>query len=147
MSIVVITGWKPGFKKITCVHYLQSYAGYGLGDAQRVTDQVLDGQAQRIPVYDDAAALALVAALVQVGATAHVAPELDDLEDSFSWIPHACAALAGFVIGGYSIAKFWRTDVDGASWLLGALLSAAMCAVLSVVMGQRFWSYLFKGFD
>ncbi len=67
-------------------------------------------------------------------------PDEEEDHEEFWWIPHLCAAVLGFLVGGYLIAKHWH-DPAGADWvLLGAVISALLCAMLSVWFGAGFWS-------
>lgn len=75
MPVVEITGWRVGFLKVSCTKVLQSSAGLGLADAKRVTDGVLDFQAQSVEVPSAVAADELAAALSDLGALAHVVPD------------------------------------------------------------------------
>ena len=72
MPIVEITGWTPGFQKVSCTETLQSIAGLGLVEAKHITDAVLDGLTQRVPLPSLVDAHQLAAVLQQLGASAHV---------------------------------------------------------------------------
>lgn len=43
MITVTLTGWKPGLKKISLTHLLQSMACQGLQEAKGHVDSLLDG--------------------------------------------------------------------------------------------------------
>jgi hypothetical protein len=44
MIRVTITGWHDGLNKIQLNHLLRQHAGYGLGEAKRAVDELLDGK-------------------------------------------------------------------------------------------------------
>ena len=71
MAIVEITGWRPGFLKVSCTTTLQAAAGLGLAEAKAVTDGVLRDEPQRIQV-SCAKAHQLALALRELGASAEV---------------------------------------------------------------------------
>jgi ribosomal protein L7/L12 len=71
MAIVEITGWRPGFLKVSCTTTLRAVAGLGLAEAKAVTDGVLRDEPQRVQV-PDAKAHQLVLALRELGASADV---------------------------------------------------------------------------
>ena len=43
MVEVTVTGWVDGLNKIQLNHLLRQHAGFGLGDAKRAVDALLDG--------------------------------------------------------------------------------------------------------
>lgn len=71
-SVVEIEGWNPGFQKVACTKTLQAMAGLGLAAAKHVTDAVMEGRVQRVPLPSDDAARRLAEALRQLGASARV---------------------------------------------------------------------------
>lgn len=44
MKTKVVSGWNPGFKKVSCTRLLQEKAGYSLSQAKATTDAILKGQ-------------------------------------------------------------------------------------------------------
>ena len=74
MPIVEITGWSPGFQKVSCTSILHSVAGLGLAEAKNVTDAILDGHTEIVELPSAALAQQLVKSLQQLGASAHVVP-------------------------------------------------------------------------
>jgi hypothetical protein len=44
MSQILLTGWRPGFQKVSLTKLLQTSAGLTLGAAKSVTDEVLNGK-------------------------------------------------------------------------------------------------------
>jgi len=74
MAIVEISNWQPGFQKVSCTKLLKASAGLDLADAKRITDGVLAGELQLVQVSSLSAAVELVAALQQLGASACVSP-------------------------------------------------------------------------
>ena len=71
MAIVEITGWRPGFLKVSCTKTLRAATGLGLVEAKAVTDGVLHDERQRVEV-SDARARQLVLSLRELGASAEV---------------------------------------------------------------------------
>ncbi len=43
MTRVTIAGWKEGLNKVQLNHLLRRHAGYGLREAKRAVDQLLEG--------------------------------------------------------------------------------------------------------
>jgi hypothetical protein len=72
MAFVDITGWERGFNKVACSTTLCSVATLNLAEAKRVTDAVLEGNAQRVAVPSSEEARRLVDLLQIHGAVAHV---------------------------------------------------------------------------
>ncbi len=72
MALVEITGWQPGFGKVSCTKLLQAHANLGLAEAKRVTDGVLAGEIQTVRVQSLAEATGLAEALEAVGACVRV---------------------------------------------------------------------------
>ncbi len=70
MAAVHITGWRPGFKKVSHAQTLQALGGMSPPEARAATDAVLDGKPVTVAVetFPDAAALA--ARLEELGAQA-----------------------------------------------------------------------------
>ena len=71
MAIVEISGWRPGFLKISCTTTLRAATGLGLAEAKAVTDGMLRDEPQRVQV-PDAKANQLVLSLRELGASADV---------------------------------------------------------------------------
>jgi len=71
MAIVEITGWRPGFLKVSCTTTLRAAAGVGLAEAKAITDGVLRDEPQRVQV-SDAEAHQLALSLRELGASAEV---------------------------------------------------------------------------
>ena len=67
---VRITGWAPGFKKIEHTKQLRECAGMSLVEAKAATDAVLENMTVVISLPDAAAARALAAQLLELGAQA-----------------------------------------------------------------------------
>jgi hypothetical protein len=44
MKRIVVFGWSPGFKKVSCTKLLHEKAGYSLSQAKATTDTILKGQ-------------------------------------------------------------------------------------------------------
>ena len=76
MATVEITGWRPGFLKVSCTKTLRAAAGLGLGQAKAITDGVLCNEPQRVQV-PDSEAHQLVFSLRELGAKAEVIGEDD----------------------------------------------------------------------
>jgi len=76
MATIEITGWVPGFLKVSCTKLLQAQVGLGLADAKSVTDAILDRRPQLIQLPSDVAANDLAMALRELRATAHVTSAL-----------------------------------------------------------------------
>ena len=74
MTTVVITGWVPGFEKISCTNLVRSRFGLDLRDGKNITDNILHGTVQRLELPTDAEAASLVLELTKIGALAHVEP-------------------------------------------------------------------------
>jgi ribosomal protein L7/L12 len=68
MTLVEITGWQIGFNKVACTQLVRAAAGFGLAEAKCVTDGVLDGEAQRIPVPSVDISKRLAHDLTEIGA-------------------------------------------------------------------------------
>lgn len=71
MAIIEITGWRPGFLKVSCTTTLRVATGVGLAKAKAITDGVLRDERQRVEV-PDAEAHQLVLSLRELGASAEV---------------------------------------------------------------------------
>lgn len=76
MATVEITGWLPGFRKVSCTKLLQSQVGIGLADAKSITDGILNGVPQLIQLPIGIEADDLATALQGLGAVAHVRSRL-----------------------------------------------------------------------
>ncbi|QPF75136.1 hypothetical protein G8A07_20930 [Roseateles sp. DAIF2] len=63
-----------------------------------------------------------------------------DDEGMFWWLPHLCAAVLGFLVGGYLMARLWRYGPYDEWLLLGSTMSGLVCLMLSLWQGPRFWS-------
>jgi ribosomal protein L7/L12 len=74
MAMVVITGWVPGFEKVSCTKLVRSRLGLDLRDGKQVTDDILQGTVRRIELASDEEVASLVAELTRTGALAHVEP-------------------------------------------------------------------------
>lgn len=72
MATVEISGWIDGFQKVSCTKLLRSELGLSLADAKHITDGILEGQHQSLPVHSLAAAENLSQALQSLGAKAYV---------------------------------------------------------------------------
>ncbi len=72
MPLVEISGWRKGFKKISCTHPLRERLGIGLAAAKAYTDQVLDGERVTIVVEPLGAAIQLAEDLSAISADARV---------------------------------------------------------------------------
>ena len=70
MTTVLLTRWRPGMNKVALTKTLQTVAGLTLGQAKRVTDEVLDGKAVAVsvPTVENAEALIHAVAMVEVEA-------------------------------------------------------------------------------
>jgi hypothetical protein len=44
MKTIGVSGWNPGFKKVSCTKLLQEKAGYSLSQAKATTDAILKRQ-------------------------------------------------------------------------------------------------------
>ncbi len=53
MTTVLISGWNPGFQKVTFTNLLKSELGLTLKPAKEVTDQILDGKPVELLVPED----------------------------------------------------------------------------------------------
>jgi ribosomal protein L7/L12 len=69
---VAITGWSTGLRKVTLTALLQEYAGVGLAEAKRCTDDVLEGRPVVLAVSSRERAAELCHALREIGAQAEV---------------------------------------------------------------------------
>ena len=67
---VRITGWRPGLEKISMTQALREHLGLGMAEAKGCTDRVLDGKELVLHAPDRETAVALAAALEQLGANA-----------------------------------------------------------------------------
>jgi ribosomal protein L7/L12 len=74
MAIVVITGWVPGFEKVSCTKLVRARLGLGLRDGKQVTDDILQGTVRRFELPSEVEAASLVRELTRIGALAHVEP-------------------------------------------------------------------------
>jgi ribosomal protein L7/L12 len=72
MPSVMITGWKTGFNKVECTKTLRALPGFGLNDAKKITDAVLDGQTQVIRLSTLAEAQSLATKLEKLGAVVRI---------------------------------------------------------------------------
>ena len=72
MPTVEISGWREGFRKISCTNLLRDVAGLSLREAKGYTDRVLDGERVTITVGTVDAATRLAAALTELGADARL---------------------------------------------------------------------------
>jgi len=72
MAIVVITGWVPGFGKVSCTKLVRSRLGLDLLGGKRITDDILQGTVRRLELPTDVEAASLVLELTGIGALAHV---------------------------------------------------------------------------
>lgn len=41
---IAISGWRPGFSKVSATHLLSGICGYRLSDAKRTIDEILEGR-------------------------------------------------------------------------------------------------------
>jgi hypothetical protein len=74
-TIVRITGWHPGLKKIQMTKLLQAYYPLSLGEAKSMTDRVLSGEMVTLTLHDSATARECAHELQVLGAIVE-APEL-----------------------------------------------------------------------
>ena len=72
MVEVMLTGWRPGLKKISLTQALESYASLSLSEAKRMTDQLLSGQLVSLTVLDEKTAERFIASAVALGADASI---------------------------------------------------------------------------
>lgn len=79
MPLVEISGWREGFKKISCTQLLQERLGIGLAAAKAYTDQVLDGERVTVAVDPLVAAIQLADDLNALGAEARVLDHAADV--------------------------------------------------------------------
>lgn len=70
MISVQISGWRPGFLKVSHTQLLQSRVSLSLSEAKSATDRVLVGDPVVVNVPSMAAAERLVSELAQLGAVA-----------------------------------------------------------------------------
>jgi len=77
MPQVEITGCSPGFKTSSCIDVLRSFAGLTPAEARAVTEKILRSERSHVGIRSDADAKLLVAALVKLGASAHVVAAAD----------------------------------------------------------------------
>ncbi|MES2248523.1 MAG: hypothetical protein V4645_14675 [Pseudomonadota bacterium] len=78
MSIVEITSWKPGFRKVSCTVLLREVLQLGLAEAKGVTDGIMAGKVQRIEAATAFIADDLVARLNALGAIACLATDMKE---------------------------------------------------------------------
>lgn len=67
-----VTGWEPGFRKVSFTKLIQQRAGLGLPQAKRLTDRILAGEPVAIDVGTPEAAEALLAEARRLGAVAAI---------------------------------------------------------------------------
>ena len=72
MPQVVLTGWKPGFRKVALTRILQQRAGLSLAVAKECVDRCLAGERVLVEVPTSEAAEALVSEASGVGAIAEL---------------------------------------------------------------------------
>ena len=72
MPIIEITAWSKGFKSPECVQLLHSFGGLDIAAAKSATASILQGKSQEVTVRSAADARLMVAALIKLGASAHV---------------------------------------------------------------------------
>lgn len=70
MAKVVISGWEPGFRKVTCTRLLRAYTELNLAEAKAVTDRVLVGEAVDVAVASPEVAVDLARQLCAIGVRA-----------------------------------------------------------------------------
>lgn len=68
MSVLKITGWRKGLKKIAMTNLLKDGLGISLAEAKGMTGDVLDGKVIFITVDDGPAAKNLASELSEIGA-------------------------------------------------------------------------------
>ena len=68
MPIVEISGWRTGFRKISCTELLRDRAELSLQAAKAVTDRILDGERVIIAVESLEVASQLARQLSAIGA-------------------------------------------------------------------------------
>jgi hypothetical protein len=74
MTTVVITGWAPGFEKVSCTKLVRARLGLDVRDGKQITDDILQRIVRRLELPTNAEATSLVLELAKIGALAHVEP-------------------------------------------------------------------------
>jgi hypothetical protein len=147
MPIVNITPFSAEFDKTIFIQILRSRIGYPQTSAQRVANKLEQRKSQSVPAYDATEAALLIAALQDIGMSASIADEVPDLEDQFSWVRHACAAIFGFLVGGFVTVRINVHSLTGTMWFVYALLNALVWCGLSIWQDKQFWANLRKRFE
>lgn len=75
MTKVSISGYRPGFKKVSHTKLLRSHAGLSLKPAKECTDRILSGETVILDLPDSGAAEEFTARSRELGAMAEVEHE------------------------------------------------------------------------
>jgi ribosomal protein L7/L12 len=76
MKTLQITGWKPGLDKIALTKIIRSHTGFGLAEAKRCTDDVLENKPVIFKGLKSSDADAFLADVQSIGAVASVSEEV-----------------------------------------------------------------------
>ena len=68
MTILRLTGWRPGLRKVSLTKLLQEKANMSVSDAKHAVDVVLEGGEVRVEVPSGTDATALLASIRALGA-------------------------------------------------------------------------------
>ena len=80
MTNVKITGWREGLNKVQLNHLLRQHGGYGLGEAKRAVDALLNGETVTFESADPASASAFCRSACAIGAECHTSTEAGDYQ-------------------------------------------------------------------
>jgi len=72
MAEVVIHGWKPGIKVVSCIEALHKHSNLSLEDSATTMESLLGGTSQAATVSTQSEAVALSDTLIGLGALTHV---------------------------------------------------------------------------
>lgn len=72
MPLIRITGWEPGFLKVSHTQALREWAGLSLSEAKDATDRVLNGEVVAFVVEQEMEALKALGQLRELRAVAEI---------------------------------------------------------------------------
>jgi len=70
MSNVKLVGWKPGFQKVSHTRIIREYTGFGLAEAKKCPDDVLENKEVIIANLSDQTAKQLREEVTKIGVVA-----------------------------------------------------------------------------
>jgi ribosomal protein L7/L12 len=75
MASVVLSGWRPGLRKIRLNALLRHSAGLTLSEAKHAVDSLLDGRSVRVEIVDPDEAAEFIRQATDAGAVCHISDE------------------------------------------------------------------------